>query len=104
MGRGRGVDRFILPVAECLAWRSSGRLMLPSGVPVSPLRSSPVPLSLDTLILPVQPGSYVAGPVKRKILVPMFKGEEFQDGSCRGLEQVGPCVVMQVTCLGSCLC
>lgn len=35
------------------------------------------------------PGTHVAGPVKRKMLVPMFKGEEFQDGSHRGLEQAG---------------
>lgn len=83
------MDKFILTMAECLAWRRSGRLMLPSGVPMSPLKSSPVPLPLDTLILPVQPGTYVAGPVKRKMLVPVFKGEEFQDGSRRGLEQAG---------------
>lgn len=36
---------------------------------------------------------------ERKMLVPMFKGEEFQDGSHRELEQKqGPCVVMQVAC------
>lgn len=47
------------------------------------------PLHLDKLVLSARSGAYIVGSVKMKTQVSMFKGEEFQDGGCRGLEQVG---------------
>lgn len=56
---------------------------------MSPFKGSPGPLHLDKLVLSARSGAYIVGPVKVKTQVSMFKGEEFQDGGCRGLEQVG---------------
>lgn len=56
---------------------------------MSPFKGFSGPLHLDELVLSARSGAYIVGPVKMKTQVSLFKGEELQDGGCRGLEQVG---------------